>query len=69
MDLRSQQEYVYWRAPELARSGLFRNWQGVEIQLRKEGVYEASKELSGPFYRNWLDSLCQEARNAQRSEG
>lgn len=69
MDLRAQQEYCYWRAPELARSGQFRNWQEIEIHLRREGIYEASRELNGPFFRNWLNSLCEEARNAQRSEG
>jgi hypothetical protein len=69
MDKRTQQAYIYWRAPELARSGQFRNWQDIEIYLRREGIYEASRELHGPFYRNWLNSLCEEARNAQGTEG
>ncbi len=46
MDRRAQQEYCYWRAPELARTGRFGNWQDLEIQLRKEGIYEALKRTN-----------------------
>ena len=60
MDKRTQQDYIGWRAPELARSGYFRNWSEIVRQLRYEGAYGAHKELS-PFTRERLDRICHEA--------
>ena len=64
MDKRTQQDYIGWRAPELARSGHYRNWFEVACQLRCEGAYGAHKELS-PFMRGRLNRLCDEARRQE----
>lgn len=61
MDIPTQREYVNWRAPELARTGLFRNWFDVACQLRREGAYCAHSEMH-PFRREQLNRLCDEAR-------
>jgi hypothetical protein len=61
MDRRTQQDYISWRAPELARSGYFRNWFEVVCQLRYEGAYCAYR-LMNPFRREILNKLCEQAR-------
>jgi hypothetical protein len=61
MDLRSQQDYIRWRGPELAQSGHFRSWFEVASQLRREGAYRAHAEMH-PFRREQLNRLCLEAR-------
>lgn len=63
MDKRTQQEYIGWRAPELARSGHFRDWTEIVRMLRYEGAYIAHESLS-PFMRQRLDRLCREATEA-----
>lgn len=62
MDRRTQQDYIGWRAPDLARSGLYRNWAEIVRMLRFEGAYGAHKELTSPFMRERLNRLCDEAR-------
>lgn len=62
MDKRTQQEYISWRADELARSGDFRSWVEIVRQLRAEGAYIAHTELSAPYTRWRLSRLCAEAR-------
>jgi hypothetical protein len=62
MNQKQQREYVYWRAPQMARSGQFRNWHEIEAQLRYEGAPEAQHELRSNATRRWLDQLCDEAR-------
>lgn len=64
MDRRTQQDYIMWRGPELAMSGLFRGWFEVACQLRREGAYCAHAEMH-PFRREQLDRLCVDARQAQ----
>lgn len=61
MDKRTRQEYVNWRGPELASSGLYRSWFEVACQLRREGAYCAHGEMH-PFRREQLNRLCDEAR-------
>lgn len=76
MDKPTQQEYISWRGPELACSGLFRSWFEVACQLRREGAYCAHAEMH-PFRRAQLNRICDAARSApeemnedaQRSEG
>lgn len=63
MDKRTQQEYISWRADELARSGNFRGWVEIVRQLRAEGAYIAHLELSAPYTRWRLSRLCAEARH------
>ena len=63
MDKRTQQEYISWRAEELARSGNYRSWVDVVRQLRAEGAYIAHLEVSAPYARWRLSRLCAEARN------
>ena len=62
MDKRTQQDYIGWRAPDLARSGQFRNWSEIVRMLRYEGAYGAHKELTSPFMRARLNWLCERAR-------
>ncbi len=64
MDQRSQRDYIRWRGPELARSGMFRNWFEVACALRYEGVYRAHAEMN-PFRRETLDRLCNVARRQE----
>ena len=64
MSKAEQREYITWRAPELARSGHYRNWREIELQLMLEGAPEAHFELSSLDRRRWLDKLCTEARSA-----
>jgi hypothetical protein len=54
--------YIRSRARELAMSGRFERWQGIEFELRfTEGLLEACA-LLGPMRRE-LDILCQQARS------
>jgi hypothetical protein len=62
MDKRTQQEYISWRAEELARSGLFPSWVEIVRQLRAEGAYCAHEELTAPFTRWRLNRLCDASR-------
>jgi hypothetical protein len=61
MDKRTQQDYIGWRAPDLARSGHFRDWTEIVRMLRYEGAYSAHLEMS-PYRRAKLNRLCDEAR-------
>jgi hypothetical protein len=58
MDRRTQQDYIGWRAPELARSGHFRNWSEIVRQLRYEGAYAAHLDLMAPAKRETLNLIC-----------
>ena len=64
MDKRTQQDYIGWRAPELARSGHYRNWAEIVCQLRFDGAYGAHRELTSPYMRGKLNWLCDEARRS-----
>jgi hypothetical protein len=56
--------YVRRRARELAESGRFERWQGVEFELRFiEGVLEAGVWLGNPLVREELDILCRQAKS------
>jgi hypothetical protein len=59
---RELKEHVLRRARELAESGRFEGWQGIEFELRFfEGFPKARTWLIGPFRRE-LDDLCRLAR-------
>jgi hypothetical protein len=59
---RDLKEHVLRRARELAESGRFEGWQGIEFELRFfEGFPRARIWLTGPFRRE-LDDLCRHAR-------
>jgi hypothetical protein len=59
---REQKEYVLCRARELADSGRFEGWEGIEFQLRFfEGFSKARIWITGPL-RKELDALCRNAR-------
>jgi len=66
MDRRTQQDYISWRAPELARSGHFRDWSEIVRQLRYEGAYAAHLVLMAPFKRETLNRLCSENNMNER---
>jgi hypothetical protein len=56
--------YIRSRAKELAMSGRFERWQGIEFELRfVEGLPEACALLAGAPMRHELDILCQQARS------
>jgi hypothetical protein len=56
--------YIRRRARELAMSGRFERWQGIEFELRfVEGMREACALLAGAPVRYELDTLCQQARS------
>jgi hypothetical protein len=64
---RELKEHVLRRARQLAESGRFEGWQGVEFELRFfEGFSKARIWLVGPFRRE-LDVLCRNARIWSRS--
>jgi hypothetical protein len=59
---RELKEYVLRRARELAESGRFEGWQGIEFELRFfEGFPKARIWLIGPIRRE-LVHLCRNAR-------
>jgi hypothetical protein len=61
---KDREEYVRRRAKELAESGRFERWQGIEFELRfVEGFPEAGVWLGNRPIREELDTLCQCARS------
>jgi hypothetical protein len=59
---RNLKEHVLRRARDLAESGRFKGWQGIEFEVRFfEGFPKARIWLIGPFRRE-LDDLCRYAR-------
>jgi hypothetical protein len=60
---RDQEEYVLRRAKELAESGRFSGWMGIQFELRYgEGFELAHTWLDYPPLRAELDNICQEAK-------
>jgi hypothetical protein len=58
--------YLRSRARELAMSGRFERWQGIEFELTFiEGLPEARTLLSGRSIRKTLDALCRQARTIE----
>jgi hypothetical protein len=59
-----REECVRRRARELAESGRFERWQGIEFELRfVEGVREAGVWLGSEPLREELDILCRQAKS------
>jgi hypothetical protein len=62
----SRKGYLRSRARELAMSGRFERWQGIEFELTfVEGLPEARTLLSGRSIRKTLDTLCRQARTIE----
>jgi hypothetical protein len=60
---RELKEHVLRRARELAESGRFEGWQGIEFELRFfEGFPKVRIWLVGPN-RKELDGLCRQAKS------
>jgi len=58
-----KKEYINRRALELARSGKFDDYQGIELYLRfKEDLPEARGELDSPGLRQMLNDACKQAK-------
>jgi hypothetical protein len=58
-----RKNYLRSRARELAMSGRFERWQGIEFELTfVEGLPEARTLLAGRSIRKRLDLLCRQAR-------
>jgi hypothetical protein len=63
-----REEYVRRRARELAHSGRFEGWRGIEFELRfVEGVREAGVLLRSEPLREELDMLCQRAKSRPKT--
>jgi hypothetical protein len=63
---RDQEEYVLRRAKELAESGRFSGWMGIEFELRYgEGFELAHAWLDYPPVRAELDIICQQAKTGR----
>jgi hypothetical protein len=61
---RNNSEYVHRRAIELAKSGRFSGWLGVEFELRYvEGLQKARVWLDSEPIREELDILCRQAKS------
>jgi hypothetical protein len=59
--------YLRSRARELAMSGRFERWQGIEFELTfVEGLPEARTLLAGRSIRKRLDLLCSQARTVDK---
>ena len=62
---KQQRERIPSRARELARSGQFLNWHGIEVHLRyEEFMPEARFVLDNERVRDELDKLCAKSRKA-----
>jgi hypothetical protein len=59
------QEHIWSRAYELARSGKFPSWITIEWELRfNENCPEAREILDNQYIRDELDQLCDQARRS-----
>jgi hypothetical protein len=64
-----RKDYLRSRARELAMSGRFERWQGIEFELTfVEGLPEARTLLAGRSIRNRLDLLCRQARAIDKKD-
>jgi hypothetical protein len=60
---KNSKEFVRRRAKELAESGRFSGWLGIEFELRYvEGLQKARVWLDSEPIRDELDILCQQAK-------
>lgn len=55
-------ELIHRRADELARSGQYGDWGGIERALRAEGHLEARQLLDNQFRRAELNEMCRQSR-------
>jgi hypothetical protein len=63
-----REEYFRRRARELADTGRFERWQGIEFELRfVEGVREAGVWLGSEPLREELDMLCQRDKSRPKT--
>jgi hypothetical protein len=61
---KNSKEYVRRRAKELAESGRFSGWLGIEFELRYvEGLQKARVWLDSEPIRDELDILCRQAKS------
>jgi hypothetical protein len=60
----NSEEFVRRRAKELAESGRFSGWLGIEFELRYvEGLQKARVWLNSEPIREELDILCRQAKS------
>ncbi len=59
---RNRISYIDERATELAASGLYSGWAGVERALIAEGYPEARAQLNDESRRQRLDRVCAKAK-------
>jgi hypothetical protein len=66
----NRKSYLRSRARELAMSGRFERWQGIEFELTfAEGLPEARTLLAGRSIRKRLDLLCHQTRAIDTKKG
>jgi hypothetical protein len=60
--IRHNRKNAVQRAGELARSGLYENWQAIQEALVGEGFIEAPEALRSVYLRMILEDHCAAAR-------
>ena len=63
---RERDAHILRQAENLARSGDFATWRGIEIELRSVGYQIAPDLLDNERTREQLDRMCAEAREMRR---
>jgi hypothetical protein len=66
---RNRATYIDHRATQLAASGLFSDWRGVEAAIVSEGYPDAATQLDNPARRERLDRVCAKAQKADVRAG
>jgi hypothetical protein len=66
---RSRATYIDQRATQLAASGLFFDWRGVEEAIVSEGYPDAATQLDNLARRERLDRVCAKAQKANVRAG
>jgi hypothetical protein len=59
---KEREEFIHRHADELAQSGKYQDWRGVEIELRHKGFLEARQLLDSRFRRQELNKMCHQAQ-------
>jgi hypothetical protein len=67
MNKKERHEYIMKTAREMAASGKYRDYLGIEVVLRRDGFHEARSLLDSRSIREELKELCNEAQSKKGS--
>lgn len=67
MNKKERREYIMKTAREMAATGKYRDYLGIEAVLRREGFHEARSLLDNRSIRQELKELCEEAQSKKNS--